>query len=245
MRVRLGLRLLLIASVVVLAIGNSAIVFAASSQSVSISATPNVGQVLAPSNFILTRLDSNYVSASWTKGVNSQYTALQIDLQGYPADVYTSLSLAYYGEGTSCNLTWPSDNIPLFVSAWGFASDNITYSAEHAEATIGGDMTSSALLETIGGFLESISGLGLMIIAIALLAIVLRNERFALYYIAALATLFIGISLSSTNSGLGYTMMTLSAYEFLKGTELVFESGEPGRGWSRFKGIWGKIKGEF
>lgn len=92
-----------------------------------------------PTNFVLTKIDSNTVSATWTKGLYSFYTAIQLSNENYPVS-YNSSTLAYYGTGTSCNFTWPIETNEIYASAWGVASDNITYSDKYAKATTGGKM---------------------------------------------------------------------------------------------------------
>jgi hypothetical protein len=80
-------------------------------------------------------------------------------------------------------------------------------------------------------------------IAIALFTIVLKNESFAIYFIAALVTGFIGFSLAKTHSAVSYGMFIIAVYEFINGMEIVFENDLPRAAWSRIKKLYNKVKG--
>jgi hypothetical protein len=95
--------------------------------------------VFPPTNLTLTDLGGNTVTANWTLGVNSTYTLIRISRSEEPSTVDDGEWL-YYDSGTSANITgWPVSIQPLYVSVWGVAADNITYSETYTTALMGGD----------------------------------------------------------------------------------------------------------
>ena len=93
---------------------------------------------LPPPALTLTRIDANMVTANWTFSGNTTYALLQVHSEAYVSDPYIQQEI-YYGNSYSTNISWPVDNFELFASAWGFYSDNITYSSTYSTATIGGE----------------------------------------------------------------------------------------------------------
>lgn len=103
--------------------------------------------------------------------------------------------------------------------------------------------TVQLLITAVDGLANSIEFFTEVALVISLFAIVIKNERDSIYFISALFTLFIGISMASSHSAISYSMIFLSVYEFMKGIEIVFEIDLPSRGWSFVKGVYQKAKG--
>jgi hypothetical protein len=83
-------------------------------------------------------------------------------------------------------------------------------------------------------------------IVISLFAIALKDpekERDAVYFIAALMTGFIALSMAKTHSVTSYGFLFLATYEFMKGMEIVYENKLSATGWSFVKKIYHKARG--
>jgi len=107
--------------------------------SANFTTTPPITDIFPPTGLTLTDLGAITVNAEWAKGVNSTYTMLRVSRTDYPSNI-TEGELFYYGDGVTANSTGYSlDTNTYFVTAWGFGSDNITYSNSYVTASIGGD----------------------------------------------------------------------------------------------------------
>ncbi len=92
-----------------------------------------------PTDFTLTDLGAITIQMDWTKGTNSTYTMIRASREDYPTAI-TEGELVYYGDNVTDNTSgYALDVNSFFFTAWGFASDNITYSDNYTTATIGGD----------------------------------------------------------------------------------------------------------
>jgi len=93
-----------------------------------------------PTNLILTDLGANTITVEWVKGVNTTNTMVRTSRTDYPATVSDG-ELLYYDTGTTVNVTgWNLDFSTLYVSAWGYDVDDISYSDDYTTATIGGEI---------------------------------------------------------------------------------------------------------
>ena len=102
--------------------------------------------LLPPTALTLADLGAITINADWIMGTGSTYTMLRVSRTDYPGTP-TAGELFYYGDAVSANSTgYALDLNTFYVSAWGFAGDNTTYSATYATATIGGDN-----METLAG----------------------------------------------------------------------------------------------
>ena len=96
----------------------------------------------------LTDAGGTRINASWTNDSNS-YTMLRVSRTSYPASPSEG-DLAFYGTGDSTTLSgYALDTTTYYVSAFGFDSDNVTYSTSPSEAKIGGDMIFLLILAII------------------------------------------------------------------------------------------------
>jgi len=141
--------------------------------------TTTVAYDLPPPTLTLTRIDANMVTANWTFSGNTTYALLQVHSEAYVSDPYIQQAV-YYGDGYSANLSWPVDNFELFASAWGFYTDNITYSSTYSTASIGGGgMTDVAnAIESLASTFSGMFPTGIMLlIAIALFSYMAIREK--------------------------------------------------------------------
>lgn len=104
---------------------------------VTVTYRPDNG-VAAPTDLVLVRIDSSTVQATWVKNGSANYTTLAVDAEEYPV-TYNATAPAYFGTATSANISWPSDILELYVSAWGYDEAVPGYSLGYATADIGGD----------------------------------------------------------------------------------------------------------
>lgn len=97
-----------------------------------------VGELEPPTNIVVTNEGAITTNISWVKGNNSTYTMIRASILDYPESTIDG-ELIYYG--TSANYTTTDFLIDKtwYSSAWGFDSDNITYSAYYTIFNIGGD----------------------------------------------------------------------------------------------------------
>ncbi len=91
-----------------------------------------------PPTLIIDDLGATSVNATWTLGTGATYTMIRVKRDIYPASV-TDGELFYYGGDTTANSTGYTLELSSYkFRAWGFNSDNLTYSGNHTDATIGG-----------------------------------------------------------------------------------------------------------
>ena len=90
---------------------------------------------------------------TWTKGDNAEYTMIRASVVDYPLTVSDG-ELIYYGLTTSIITTDFLVDKTYYGSAWGYDSDNTTYSSSYTIINIGGDdMVISHLLALIPLFI--------------------------------------------------------------------------------------------
>lgn len=120
-------------------VAGTATAIAGTSQEVTITATPNVGQPGVPSNLTLTDLGFVTVQADWSAAANATYYMLRGSRDDYPTLVTEGELLAYVS-ATSANFTSVDLNINTgYVSLWAYSSDNSTYNPSYLTASIGGE----------------------------------------------------------------------------------------------------------
>lgn len=118
-------------------------------------AAPEIG---APQNLTLTDMRATGISISWEKGASSNYTMIRASRIEYPASP-SSGELIYYGDNVTALVTgFALDTSVYYMRAWGFYSDNIAYSTETSQASIGGE----GMEELAEGLLEINTPLGSM-----------------------------------------------------------------------------------
>lgn len=112
-----------------------------------------------PYNIVATDLGGSTINIQWTKGAGSTYSMFRVSRQQYPEDV-DEYEQIYYGDRTSANFTWAITTDEAWISAWGYASDNTTYSSTYNTTRIGGTemflgvLVLLALSLTIAGYLK-------------------------------------------------------------------------------------------
>jgi len=95
--------------------------------------------IAPPTNLILTDMGAISVNATWTKSAGATYTMVRIKRNEAPSDT-TDGELFYYGDNVTAAMSGFSFDVNEYVArAWSYASDNVTYSADYAEASIGGE----------------------------------------------------------------------------------------------------------
>ena len=98
-----------------------------------------LASLLAPTGFTLTDMGAISINATWSQGVGASYTMVRIKRNEAPADT-TDGELFYYGDNVTAAMAGFSFDVTQYVArAWSYESDNVTYSADYAEASIGGD----------------------------------------------------------------------------------------------------------
>ena len=118
--------------------------------------------IAPPTNLILTDMGAISVNATWNKSAGATYTMVRVKRSAAPANP-TDGELLYYYTGTDfTTVGYALETTEYFFRAWSFASDNVTYSAGYAEASIGGEN-----METLAGnfffMILAILALGLVI----------------------------------------------------------------------------------
>jgi len=183
---------------------------------VHLTVTAWVAQVMPPTGLTITDMGveilesdlANLVTVNWTLGASSNYTMLRISGNEYstlPEDGF----LLYYGDGTSVNITgWDVSLQPMFITAWGFESDNVSHSISYAEATIGGEgMEELAEAVTsvgenysiISNILNTIaSDMIYLILVLAIAAIAFLSHNRLVYLVAGFGLIFYGFSYWNT-----------------------------------------------
>ena len=102
-----------------------------------------------PYNFVIDNLGAITTTIDWTKGENSEYSMIRASVVDYPKSIADG-ELIYYNGGISFNSTNFLVDKTYFASAWGYDSNNVTYSANYTIFNIGGeDMVISHLLALI------------------------------------------------------------------------------------------------
>ena len=181
--IRLVAYLVFVATVLIsLPIG---VCFASSSAGVTVSGNPP-GFIGPPTNFTLTKLDSNRVEITWVEGINADNTMIRRSTGGYPEDE-TDGTQVYYGSGeeyTEENLDL--DRIVYYYRAWGEKSS--IYSDEYAEGSIG------------GGVLLFI---GMVALALGVSFVAMRAKFIVFSMIASLAWLALGMLTMTSPSTIG------------------------------------------
>lgn len=103
---------------------------------VTITATPDSGDMGPPTGFTATYVSDNTVQLDWTPGVHADNTSIRAKLGGYPNDTSDGY-LVFTGGGTSSNDTALDFDVLLgtvYYRAW---SENSTaYSADYASAEL-------------------------------------------------------------------------------------------------------------
>jgi hypothetical protein len=103
---------------------------------VTITATPDSGDMGPPTGFTATYISDNTVQLDWTPGLHADNTSIRAKLGGYPNDTADGY-LVFTGGGTSSNDTALDFDVLLgtvYYRAW---SENSTaYSADYASAEL-------------------------------------------------------------------------------------------------------------
>lgn len=196
----------------------------------------------APTGFTVIDLGGIGVGATWTIGTGSTFTMIRMSRDDYPAGV-TDGELIYYGAENTANSTGYA--IPAFsyyFRAWGFESDNITYSSDYADASIGGED-----METIGEqltlFNTFLSGTTGLILAIGVTALAFWQKDMILFIVSGIVMILVGGQWIDDYAGVTIVLWGLGVYQLLKALILALEIGGPAKGWSQFKGFYQKIRG--
>lgn len=202
-----------------------------------------------PTGFVLADMGAITVSANWTKSGTANYTMLRGSRDDYPADVDKG-ELIYYGPLSSANYTGvPLDTITLFVSAWGYGSDNSTHSTTYATASIGGDVMDiniTGATITVDSAITSVLTMGVgVLLVVGLFAIAVSKRDLVIYAVSGLVTLFISLTWIDSFAGVSIAMMFLAAYQLFQSCHMALSSGGGSRGWSQVKGFYNKVKGGF
>jgi hypothetical protein len=167
-----------------------------------------IGGVLRPpSGLTLTDLGGFTVTANWTTGTSSNYTLLRISRRSFPSTNVTDEFL-YYGSGESCNITgWPLDTQVLYVSAWGVASNNATFSSSYETASIGGEgMTGIAdAINNVAGTITIFQGILLLLPLIGFSVLAFWKENHILFMITAGIAIITGLNAPDILSGISAT----------------------------------------
>jgi hypothetical protein len=110
-----------------------------------------------PGSLVLTDFGAITIGANWTRGAGTVYTMLRVSRTIYPTTP-TEGELFVYTDLESANSTGYSlDTNAYYVSAWGFAADNVTYTPTYATATIGGGAM-TAIATAITGAITTLTG---------------------------------------------------------------------------------------
>lgn len=164
-----------------------------------------------PSDFTLTDLGAISVNAAWTVSTNVSYTMVRASRSDYPT-IPTEGELVYYGDSTTVNSTGYSlDTNEYYFSAWGFDSDNVTYSSTYVTENIGGEAMTAIpeALNSISGVLDLFHSMMLLIplICFSALAFWQRESQGApLLFMATVAiALITGLNAPDIISGSGET----------------------------------------
>lgn len=200
-----------------------------------------------PSSFIVADMGAISVNFTITKGTGASYTMIRADRNDYPDSVNNG-ELIYYGAANTINSTGYALETTLYLfSAWGYFSDNSTYSANYSMASIGGeDMEQVATeLGAIATFLASIGDiedLGIMFFELTIMALLVGlaiREKRNLYYnfAAGLALLVLTTSSSWKNdyTALAFLAWVFSAYFFCRILILALTTRGKAFGWSQVK----------
>jgi hypothetical protein len=218
-------------------------VIADSSTDITITASGIFITLGSPTDLILTRIDANTVHAEWIKG-GGNTTILMADSEAYPIDHI--LMPAYSGNDTNTDISWPIDNMEIYVSAWSF--NGTDYSSNYVESTTGG--TNMIALANQIGSLTTMLGWAAQLafyffLIIGLLAISVWQKELVLYAASGAVFFFIGISLINDYSGISLAILILSSYQLFQALILALASGGKARGLSQFRGIVDTVKGWF
>ena len=120
----------------------------AADPSVTITVSTYIAPTPAPANFTITQISPTSINITWTLGLNATGTEIRISDDGYPATV-TDGYLAYNGTGTYVvieGLTLSS--MTYYFRAWSY--NGAGYSAEYAQAQIGGETMIFILFGILG-----------------------------------------------------------------------------------------------
>jgi len=114
-------------------------------ETISPQGKSNITALYPPDPFTLTDLGitlidlgASSIGAEWTPDATATYTMIRISRSGYPSSI-TDGELFYYGDAIAYNGTgYDLEYMTYYASAWGFAADNVTYSADYTTASVGG-----------------------------------------------------------------------------------------------------------
>lgn len=199
----------------------------------------------------LTLTDLEFVSVKADYTLTAGYVMLRGSTVTFPTSP-TEGELIYYGPDSSVNFTAPDlDLHECFVSAFVFATDNVTYLETYDTATIGGEgveeiATGLETLATTGDTFAEIGSLAIqVVIVLVMLTFAIWAKDIIFYYVAGAVTCYISYTLVQDYPGLGLPALFLGGYQFVRALLLTFSDGGPSRGMSQFKGVYNTIKGWF
>ena len=165
------------------------------------------GVPVAPSSFSLTDQGAITVTANWTLEGDGPYVMIRAARDEYPTAT-TDGELLYYGPGDSANVTGFSlETTKYWASIWGYASDNIVYSALYDTAYIGGEGMAEVAdeLASFNAILDAIFPVdvntmltGIIVLVLALTALAFWKDETFIYLMAAPVNLIYGLSLAAT-----------------------------------------------
>jgi len=177
--------------------------------SANFTTTEVVAVLLAPATFTLTDGGAISIIMEWAQGTGSTYTMIRAKRGEYPG--ISTGELVYYGSDTSANMTGCNlDITEYYFIAWGFDSDNITYSSDNINATIGGDSMDNIATELtsfnlIMANFYSMAGQITIIIIITSVCALALIRRELLYYAIAFPVLSVaGFSLAAGDEVFSY-----------------------------------------
>ena len=174
----------------------------------TVTASPP-GAPLAPSGFSLTDQGAITVTANWTLEGGGPYVMIRAARDEYPTAI-TDGELLYYGPGDSANVTGFSlETTKYWASIWGYASDNVVYSALYDTAYIGGEGMAEVAdeLASFNAILDAIfpvdantmlTGIIVLVLVLALTALAFWKDETFIYLMAAPVNLIYGLSLAAT-----------------------------------------------
>ncbi len=205
---------------------------------------------LAPISLTLTDLGAISIGASWVSGNFSDYVMIRVKRNEYPTSVSNG-ELAYYDNGPADNFSgYALETTTYYFRAWGFLSDNTTHSNEYVEASIGGeDMADIATQLTafnliLAGFNPSLIEIFELALLIGFLALAYWRQEEVLFAVSAVITILIAFEWIATYPGIAVILWVFGLY--LVGFKVLIPimQGGTARGFSQFKAMFHRVKGE-
>jgi hypothetical protein len=185
-------------------------------------------EILPPADFILIDMGAVSINATWTKDVSANYTMIRALRDTFP-ELPTDGELVYYGENSTVVLSGYALDVSRYnFSAWGFDSDNITYSSNYSMAFIGGigmEALATAITSLgtsgIGGltsttFTTQIQSIVIFVLLLFIVALGFWKRDRIMLFIGGLGFIIYGFSLWGSIEWLSIITVTAGIYIGIK-----------------------------